>query len=426
MESERSSSRIKSILNCKKPAFWIILVLLLAGIVTAVHFLAVPKKDKADAKLEATFAPDAMGTALDESDLLGEWLVQEETDNDGNVLYTFGAIGPWKEYNFRDDGTVIYNETVPYSSDYELAFGHPVTYPYEVHDDLVYIAGDDRSGASRWGSYDRDTRILTLMYSTPDGTVYAKLKHMGEGARDDAALDEATLCTIWSLSSVVASDGSDGNASWFLGMEQYLQFRSDGTIRIDTFNAQGHSEEIQPYTLSGEIVTFGNIVLKYDPKSNELRRDDPDSDDLAVWIYVRTPNVILPPETDVPDIDAQTIEEMLLGTYTCTAAKAGRNAIAIPKEYVGMQIDLNDPTALPDVDREREYFHFAAVTISGVEKTGYDWTVDAKDMLTVWNAETGDSWTFRWLRLWQKDLLLLTLAETDPFGNPIVLIFPID
>ena len=39
-------SRVKSILNYKKPAFWIILVAVLAGIVTAVCFLTVPKRDK--------------------------------------------------------------------------------------------------------------------------------------------------------------------------------------------------------------------------------------------------------------------------------------------------------------------------------------------------------------------------------------------
>ena len=39
-------SRVKSVLNYKKPAFWIILVALLAGIVTAVCFLTVPKKEE--------------------------------------------------------------------------------------------------------------------------------------------------------------------------------------------------------------------------------------------------------------------------------------------------------------------------------------------------------------------------------------------
>ncbi|MBQ2201016.1 MAG: hypothetical protein II412_00455, partial [Clostridia bacterium] len=116
---------------------------------------------------------------LHESELYGEWLVREETDNDGNVLYQT-SVELWKEYRFQEDGTVTYNETVPISSNYDLAFGHPVTYPYEVHDDYVYIAGDDTAGAFRFGQYDRDTRTLTLMHSTDAGTVYAKLRRMGD------------------------------------------------------------------------------------------------------------------------------------------------------------------------------------------------------------------------------------------------------
>ena len=118
---------------------------------------------------------------LHESELYGEWLVQEETDNDGNVLYT-NSLELWKEYMFREDGTVIYNETIPISSDSEKAFGHPVSYPCEVHDNYVYIAGDDTSGAFRWGQYDRETGRLTLMYNTPERTVYATLRRMGADA----------------------------------------------------------------------------------------------------------------------------------------------------------------------------------------------------------------------------------------------------
>ena len=126
---------------------------------------------------DGSFTP--LNRELHESELYGEWLVEKETDNNGNVIYT-NSIELWKEYNFREDGTVVYIETVPVSSDSELAFGHPVSYPYEVHNNYVYIAGDDASGAFRWGSYDRDTRTLTLMYNTPEGTVYALLKPMGD------------------------------------------------------------------------------------------------------------------------------------------------------------------------------------------------------------------------------------------------------
>ena len=118
---------------------------------------------------------------LHESELYGEWLVKKETDYDGNVLYT-DTLDLWKEYDFREDGTVIYNETVPISSDYELAFGHPVTLPYEVYNDSVHIAGDDASGSFRLGFYDREERTLMLTYRTDTTVVYARLKRMDEGA----------------------------------------------------------------------------------------------------------------------------------------------------------------------------------------------------------------------------------------------------
>lgn len=114
---------------------------------------------------------------LHESELYGEWLVEEEKDNDGNVLYTFAFEDLWKEYRFEPDGTVVYNETVPISSDYEKAFGHPVEYAYEVYDDHVFIKGE----RSINGYLDPLTGNLKLNYQpSPGQYVYATLKRMGE------------------------------------------------------------------------------------------------------------------------------------------------------------------------------------------------------------------------------------------------------
>lgn len=118
---------------------------------------------------------------LHESDLYGEWIVMEERDGEDNLLYT-QSIDLWKEYNFKEDGTVVYNETNPVSSVYEQAFGHPKDYPYTVHDNFVYIDEDNAEGFFRYG-YPIDRNTLEIVYQTSPGKyVHAKLKRMGSDA----------------------------------------------------------------------------------------------------------------------------------------------------------------------------------------------------------------------------------------------------
>ena len=243
---------------------------------------------------DGSFAP--LLRELHESELLGEWLVAEERDANDNVLYTRSAE-LWKEYNFREDGTVVYNETVPISSDYEKAFGHPVEYPYEVHDGYVYI----NDGRSTSGYLDPQTGKLELNYQpSPGQYVYQTLRRMG-------------------------------------------------------------------YEVSA------------------------------------------------------TLEEIIIGEYTCTGATAGGRTVPIPEAYLGMKIDLGDSCDLPDWSPEKEYYHIATITIGSEEKTGYDWNVDANNVLTVWNDKTGDTWTLQWIE--KDDLLFLTLDQADESGAPIVLAF---
>lgn len=118
---------------------------------------------------------------LHESDLYGEWIVMEERDGEDNLLYT-QSIDLWKEYNFKEDGTVVYNETNPVSSVYEQAFGHPVSYPYTVRDNDVYLDEDNAEGFFRYG-YLIDRNSLEIVYQTSPGKyVHAKLKRMGSDA----------------------------------------------------------------------------------------------------------------------------------------------------------------------------------------------------------------------------------------------------
>lgn len=236
---------------------------------------------------DGSYTPLSRG--LHESELTGEWLVEEETDNDGNVLYTRSS-DLWKEYSFREDGTVTYNETVPVSSNYDLAFGHPVTYPYEVHDNYVYIAGDDTSGAFRWGSYDRDTRALTLMYNTPDGTVYAKLRRMGEDLPETDAQatpqPELTYVGTWELFTANSFYEEYSSALLdALDVSYTIILQEDGT-GTEIIPNDSESKEISiQYTADGNNLTITlmnpetnadmiSYSAVYDPQNDTLVLED--------------------------------------------------------------------------------------------------------------------------------------------------------
>ena len=447
---------------------------------------------------------------LHESELYGEWLVEEEWDNDGNTLYTFDVASTWKEYNFREDGTVTYNETVPISSSYDLAFGHPVTYPYEVHDDYVYIAGDDASGTFRWGQYDRKTRTLTLMHNTDGGTVYAKLRRMGtEGPQtieeillgtyvctgaeqngvsipipaeyagmtidlgdtcegdtykhtstvtiggetmdghgwtldeddmllvwnqktgksmrfewfpkqtacttlkltidqadpitliftveDDAlpapdvvmpeenadtvdALDEATLCTTWMLAELEAPDGSSGDPKGIL-IEQFLDFRPDGTVHFIERNGENYSQATLPYAYTDDSVTIGETRrLVYDPAVRTLSLYDPDPDDIAVWIFSRTPDAKLPIK-----------EAALVGTWTV-------DYIELDKDFA---VDVTEDEAYRKYRNLKiELYRSGKAIVYGADErwsgSGFTWVANDEDgisdlAVTVRNTATGVS-----------------------------------
>ena len=108
-------------------------------------------------------------------------------------------------------------------------------------------------------------------------------------------LDEATLCTTWMLAEVEAPDGSSGDAR-ALGLERYLVFRSDGTVRI--IDAKAPSEQVVPYTQNGNTVRFDDRVLRYDSEYNELVEIDSSSQDIL--FYTPAPNAGIEEPSPVP------------------------------------------------------------------------------------------------------------------------------
>ena len=251
---------------------------------------------------------------LHESDLTGEWLVEEEQDANDNVIYTRSAE-LWKEYNFREDGTVVYNETVPISSDSEKAFGHPVEYSYAVYDDHVHIE-DDRSC---WGYYDPRTRTLELSYQTsPNQFVYATLRRMGE----DAPVAEKTYVGEWELVKIV--DGRQEYDLAFLTAASGLEnnrviLRADGTGNYLLEITGSESEDIGlTYTAAddentvtvrfAEEMAYGyTMIAKYDPDSDTLSMYYPD-DPTMYSVYCRAGSI-------QDDPAAELTIEMLIGKW---------------------------------------------------------------------------------------------------------------
>ena len=112
-------------------------------------------------------------------------------------------------------------------------------------------------------------------------------------------LDEATLCTTWTLAELEAPDGSSGDAR-ALGLERYLVFRSDGTVRI--IDAKAPSEQVVPYTQNGNTVRFDGRVLRYDSEYNELVEIDSSSQDIL--FYAPTSNAgVKEPDPTAPQDD---------------------------------------------------------------------------------------------------------------------------
>jgi hypothetical protein len=235
---------------------------------------------------------------LHESELYGEWLVEEETDNDGNVLYTFALDDLWKEYNFREDGTVVYNETVPVSSVYEEAFGHPVEYPYEVHNGHVYI-NDERSTN---GYLDPQTGKLELNYQpSPGQYVYQTLRRMGEPEPS-----QKPYIGSWELFKIV--DGAQEYETSFLaaagGIESDTLVLSEDGTGIRTTAIKGHEtneialtftpeqDETVLNVVFSESYEYGDVMTaRYDSENDTISLYYPD-DPTMYTVYIRSGSVI--------------------------------------------------------------------------------------------------------------------------------------
>lgn len=127
--------RVKSVLNYKKPAFWIIIVAVIASIAVAVCFLTDPVSEEDASDLEESETTEQINTSektnpLEKSELLIGVLRNETKfiDEDGNEVYL-------KDYKLSED----------------------LPYVYEMH---------------TWVDFDSDGQSELVVYVTPYGGMY--------------------------------------------------------------------------------------------------------------------------------------------------------------------------------------------------------------------------------------------------------------
>lgn len=468
-------SRVKSVLNYKKPAFWIILVAIVACIAIAVCFLTVPKKQKGtyigtwelsklieegqefDAAFLAMFGMDKDTIVLDADGTGKRTLVTgSETQEwpatytaDGNeLIIEFTMSG---KYEYRTTETAVYDpksDTLSLVSEYETyvytragsdqpVSGEPLTLDrligvwrmgFELSpDDPGLLSGTLTFRKDGSASLDLSTNgrpmqeecTFTLngntielisggqsspvSYDPAHDTLSLPIVNVGiliftrtnEPMPD---LNDASLCTVWSLAAIEAPDGHRDSPAVIL-MEDYLEFRSDGTVHFIERNQENYTEDTLPYTRSGNTVTIDGTPLLYDPESGELRRSDPDPDDIAVWVFTRTPNVDLP-LTEAAFVGVWKVTSMHIDDAYVTEDEAYR-------QYRELTVELyrSGKASIRGADSLRE--------------SGYTWSIDGDDGVSDIAIRLHDAAANTDLFLsWSNDLLGIFAADlfdgTDP------------
>lgn len=106
-------SRIKGILNYKKPAFWIILIALIVCVAVAVCFLTNPKKDEADMQAEGMNELENMGVEYTYED--GAYVAEDRDGNKKSYLYK-------KELRGRDPGAACDGMFIVLTNDPDITY----------------------------------------------------------------------------------------------------------------------------------------------------------------------------------------------------------------------------------------------------------------------------------------------------------------
>ena len=236
-------SRVKSILNYKKPAFWIILVALLAGIVVAVCFLTVPKKNKQSY-----------------TEFVGTWEFYKLIDDtyEEDALIATMLDGNIDRITFQEGGT----GTWLYVASAVKTFENPFT--YTVSGNKVFIT---RTG--------KDKKPLEFTYD-PESGMLRSTEDAGEGhrwytlfVRESSITYPTVQLTNEQIAGEWITDGLPIMEGKPLTLTGSLVFDTDGTAVLH---------------LHGDNNTEMNVTGTYKTENGVIRFET--DDDTAVLEYL--------------------------------------------------------------------------------------------------------------------------------------------
>lgn len=292
--------RVKSVLNYKKPAFWIIIVAVVICIVTAVCLLTNPySDDKVDDKMKVTTDTEITEHNKNKSDTgihfkTGTWTTSEGTN------YVFYKNG-------KDGKTVNVYEGIGLGFEYELDAEGKGVFHIGSADDItkvtvVFVGGGDDTAAINW---EDGSRSVLMFVSSDTSDDFAYNYKMGQITKSQTS---ETLQNKYPEFFGLNSEAGLTVYIWQTGEWNYRCFlmSTNDTVRLDLNGAFEKSASIGEmraildlYGLSKDKITItpvrNPISSYYVPNLDEAYRKKLET------IFWASDNATEPPELTVQD-----------------------------------------------------------------------------------------------------------------------------
>ena len=143
-------------------------------------------------------------------------------------------------------------------------------------------------------------------------------------------LEAADLIGIWSLTSIRYGDSTLSPSDF--GMEMYLEFREDGTVRAIQNTYGEYDEDTSTFTIEDGVLKInGEPAITYDAEADTLSFSLDENGTQAEMILIRTPDAVLP--TPPPEAAPDDLAAQIVGTWDLSYAIISNSKI--PKDLLG-------------------------------------------------------------------------------------------